>query len=185
MDPLSVTASVIAILGAAATIAKQLNLLRTTLSHASSSLCSLTNEISDLRVVLGACETAIGELYSNPDLSQRRSRVPLSDLDQILGRIRESLAELGAILTSCMPACSPDTSSKQSIRAAKLKWVREKSNAQRLQNHVRESKQDLLVLLESHSVYVSLLYIRSHPMSCAISDEPISSSSTAHQVKCN
>lgn len=152
MDPLSITASIIAILGAAATIAKELDLLRSTLRHASSTLCSLTNEISDLRVVLSACETAIGELYSDPDLSQRRSRIPLSDLDQILGRIRGSLAELGAILSSCLPACSPDTSSRHSIHVAKLKWVREKSNAQRLQNHVRASKQDLLVLLESHSV---------------------------------
>jgi hypothetical protein len=152
MDPLSVTASVIAVLGAAATIAKQLNLLRSTLHHASSTLCSLTNEISDLRVVLGACETAIDELYSNPDYSQRRSRVPLSDLDQILGRIRGSLAELSAILSACLPACSKGTTSGHSIRVAKLKWIREKNNAQRLQNHVHESKQDLLVLLESHSV---------------------------------
>jgi hypothetical protein len=152
MDPLSVTASVIAILGAAATVAKQLDLLRSTLRHASSTLYSLTNEISDLRVVVGACETAIGELYSNPDLSHRRSRIPLCDLDQILGRIRGSLAELDAILSSCLPACSPDPSRGNRIHVAKLKWIREKSNAQRLQNHVRESKQDLLVLLESHSV---------------------------------
>lgn len=152
MDPLSLTASLIAVLGAAGTIAKQLNLLRSTLRHASSTLCSLTNEISDLRVVLSACETAIGELYSNPDLSQRRSRVPLSDLDQILGRIRGSLAELGAILSSCLPACSPDTNTRHCICVAKLKWIREKNNAQTLQNQVRESKQDLLVLLESHSV---------------------------------
>ena len=152
MDPLSITASVIAILGAAATIAEQLNLLRSTLRHASSTLCSLSNEISDLRVVLGACETAVGELYSNPDFSHRRLRIPFSDLNQILGRIKGSLAGLDTILSSCMPACSPDTSSRHNIRVAKLKWIREKSNAQRLQNHVRESKQDLLVLLESHSV---------------------------------
>ena len=147
MDPLSLTASLIAVVGAAATIAKQLEVLRSTIQNASTTLCSLTNEISDLRVVLGACETAIGERYTNPHLPN--PPIPLSDLGQIVESLKSSLADLDGVLSSCL---IHSADGKHGIRVAKLKWIREKSNAQRLQNHVRQSKLDLLALLESHSV---------------------------------
>ena len=146
MDPLSITASIITVLGAAATIAKQLDLLRKTIQTASTTLCALSNEISDLKVVLDACDSAIAEVHSN--LALGRPRIPLADVAQVIDRIKGSLSELEDIVLSCLSSAKGNGSSRH---LSKLKWTREKSKAQRLQSQIREGKKDILVLLESHS----------------------------------
>jgi hypothetical protein len=60
MDPLSFAASLITVLGTAVTVAKHLEDLRTTFRDAPDVLSSLVNEISDLHIVLQACDAAVG-----------------------------------------------------------------------------------------------------------------------------
>lgn len=147
MDPLSFTASLIAVVGAAATAAKQLDNLRTTLRDASSALCSIIDEISDLRVVLGACESAVNELYANS--SGHDPPTPLADVAQLFEKTAGFLIELDGIVGSCL---KDSRGGEGRIRVAKFRWLREKSHVKSLQNQLREAKQDILVLMESHSL---------------------------------
>jgi hypothetical protein len=147
MDPLSFTASLIAVIGAAATVAKQLENLRTTLRDASSDLYSITNEISDLRIVLGACESAVNELYANS--SEHNPPTPLADVVQLFEKTTGFLNELDRIVISCLKD-SRDGEGRS--RVAKFRWLRERSNVRSLQNQLRGAKQDILVLMESHSL---------------------------------
>lgn len=147
MDPLSFTASLIAVLGAAAAVAKQLEYLRRALKDASSILCSVTNEISDLRIVIGGCESALNDLYANS--SERDPATPLSDVVQIFERATEYLEKLAELAASCVKEGSVE---EGRMRAAKIRWLRQKSNVKTLQLQIRESKQDILALMESHSL---------------------------------
>ena len=51
-DPLSVTASVIAVVGAATNVINTSSSLIKTLRHAPTEICALINEVEDLRAVL-------------------------------------------------------------------------------------------------------------------------------------
>lgn len=147
MDPLSFTASLIAVVGAAATAAKQLENLRTTLRDASSALCSLTNEISDLRIVLRACETAVQELYANS--SEHDPPTALADVAGLFEKTTALLEELDKAVGSCLKEGSDDHGK---AKVAKFKWLRQRRHVRTIQEKLRESKQDILVLMESHSL---------------------------------
>lgn len=147
MDPLSFTASLIAVVGAAATAAKQLEDLRTTLRDASSALCSITDEISDLRIVLGACESAVNELYANSN--GHAPPTPLADVAQLFEKTTGFLTELDRIANSCL---KNSHNGEGRFRVAKLRWLKERNHVRNLQNQLREAKQDILVLMESHSL---------------------------------
>ena len=147
MDPLSFTASLIAVVSAAGTLAQQLKLLHSTLRDASSLLSALINEISDLRIVLEACSSAVTELYRTSNTANLPS--PLADATTILHRTKGYLEDLEKVILSCFGGSSDPSNISRGVR---LRWVREKGKAERLQAKLRDSKQDLLMLLESQSV---------------------------------
>lgn len=147
MDPLSFTASLIAVVATAGTVAKQLRLLQSSLRDASSLLSALINEISDLRIILEACSSAVTELYRSSN--SPNPPTPLADAEKILNRTKTQLEDLEKIVLSCFGGSSD---SANVSRIVKLRWLREKGKAERLQGKLRDSKQDLLMLLESQSV---------------------------------
>jgi Fungal N-terminal domain of STAND proteins len=90
MDPLSLTASIVAVVGAASTVAKSLEQLRTAFRDATTTVSALINEVSDLQIVLEACETAASKLesISNPPANLRlileKTRIVLNELDSVV-----------------------------------------------------------------------------------------------------
>jgi chromosome segregation ATPase len=147
MDPLSFTASLIAVIAAVTTTAKQLEQLRTALRDASSTLCLVSNEISDLNVVLRACESAVKELFENS--SEHERPTALAEVASVFGKTTKLLHSLENAVRSCLKF--PDKEGEE-IRVEKIRWLREKSKITKLRNELRERKQDILVLMESHSL---------------------------------
>lgn len=107
----------------------------------------MINEISDLRIVLEACDTAVSELRSG---STPGPSTPLADTVQILGRIHKYLEELEWIVSSCSSGLADGPI--QVNKVAKYRWLKEKSKVEEIKHRLRDSKQDLLMLLESHRV---------------------------------
>jgi septation ring formation regulator EzrA len=147
MDPLSFTASVITVIATVVTVAKSLDELRDTLQHAPDVLSSLVNEVSDLRIVLEACDSAVQELYK--DSQEHDPPTPLSDAARILSRTQGQLKELDSLIHSCLNASSTGSAILTSVR---LRWMKARSKAERIQQQLRVSKQHLLMLIEAQSV---------------------------------
>jgi hypothetical protein len=144
MDPLSLTASLIAIIGAATTVAKSLEDLRTTLRDASNDLFSLINEISDLRIVLDAIAVVLKEWQDG------QNPWPSTDmgLSHILASADRKLLELNNLVLSCL--VNPNSTSL--IQPARLKWLRERKRIKECRKGIRDRKQDLTTLLGAYNL---------------------------------
>ena len=92
MDPLSLTASLLAILGAGGAIAKGLNQIRR-LKHAPNVLLQLNNEIVDLHLLI----RVVDELYHQHSDSTRASQHTI--IFNILIRAKEALLELEQLIS--------------------------------------------------------------------------------------
>lgn len=148
MDPISFAASLLTLVAAVGTTAKHLNDLREALQHAPDVLSSLVNEVSDLRIVLEACDTAVKELYNGA--SQSQPVTPLADADKVLNRTKEHLEELDKLISSCLPGALGSASGV--FASSRLRWIKVRSKVEKIQQKLRDSKQDLVMLMESQSV---------------------------------
>jgi hypothetical protein len=147
MDPLSFTASLIAVVTAVGQVVQTLEELRTALREASSTLCLVANEISDLRIVLVACECAVKELHANS--TDHELPTALADAASLFDKTTRLLKDLENAVRSCFKL--RDTEDGKT-RVVKFRWLREKGKIRSLQNALREAKQDIIVLMESHSL---------------------------------
>jgi len=147
MDPLSFAASIITVVATVAAVAKNLEELRDALQHAPDVLSSLVNEVSDLRIVLEACDSAVQELYS--DSHQQDPPTPLADATQVLSRTEDYLKELDSLIRYCL---HDPTNGPSIFKSARLRWIKVRNKAERVQQQLRDSKQDLVMLMESQSV---------------------------------
>jgi hypothetical protein len=147
MDPLSVSASLIAVIGAATSAVKGLDQLRRSLRDASTDICSLINEVSDLQVVLAAIEAAFTgwqNTHGSPSLE-----TPLSNGFHILDRAKDQLQLLNNVVSSFVE--DSERVIKPS-RTAQFRWVREKRKIKRIQHNIYEAKNELAVLLGAHNL---------------------------------
>jgi septation ring formation regulator EzrA len=147
MDPISFAASIITVIATVATVAKSLDELRDALQHAPDVLSSLVNEVSDLRIVLEACDSAVQELYK--DSHQQSPPTPLADATQVLSRTQIQLKELDSLIKSCLHGQSTGPAI---LTSARLRWIKARNKAERIQQQLRDSKQHLFMLMESQSV---------------------------------
>ncbi|KAI9710538.1 MAG: hypothetical protein M1820_002674 [Bogoriella megaspora] len=97
MDPLSITASLIAVTGVASAVTKQLKDLLKNWRDGPDALCALVYEVSDLVLVLEACENAVEDanLVANP-----LQRSPLPQAFLLLSKADTQLKELGVSATA-------------------------------------------------------------------------------------
>lgn len=143
MDPISFAASLITVVATVGTVAKHLEELRSALQHAPDVLSSLVNEVADLRVVLDACEDA----GNDSCLGSGMTGPP--DAARFLEQTREYLQELDGIVRGCLNGKS---SAHGVLRSTRLRWVKARGRAEKVQQKLRESKLDLVMLMESQSV---------------------------------
>lgn len=139
MDPLSITVSVITLAGAASAVVKSLGKL-SGLRDAGDELCTLINEVSDLRLVLLEVDFVIREKQDKEVMPQ----APISSLQAALDTARGKLLELDQLVHYRL--IRPQTTAKN-FKPARVAWLKEKSRLKALQRSIRSSKIDLTALL--------------------------------------
>ena len=145
MDPLSVTASVLTILGVAGQVTKGIAKVRA-LHHAPAELSSLINEVSDLRAVLSQVAS-----FSN-QLEEERLRGPVVALKSHLSRAMDQLHALDNLINAKLLKVRADGTTKMSRTA----WVRLKSDVEVIQRELRNIRVNIGTALGVVTSWVAL-----------------------------
>ncbi|KAI0381181.1 ankyrin [Hypomontagnella monticulosa] len=143
MDPLSVTASVIALIQAAVGIAKGVEFIRS-LGEIPAEFCDLLNELSTLQAVAAQIETTL-KGYENQRLTNG-SAIILPNLDtSILTSLQNDLAQITTDLEALCNRLKKSGKEKSTgqEQVSKRKWHKERSNIARLREKVRATRQYL------------------------------------------
>jgi Fungal N-terminal domain of STAND proteins len=141
-DPLSVTASVIAVLGAAVNAAQTIQNLIRTLRQAPDELLALSNEVSDFRLVLHEI-----------DLSAQGQDVAYNSTSAILRILSRAEAKLDELDRFVKGFVRPHLSTVTKVD--RVRWMKEKNNAQAIQSELRAMRMDLATLLVAKTSYVN------------------------------
>lgn len=141
MDPLSISASVVALLGAADGVSRGLRKLLK-LRGVPDLILALNNELSDLQLLLNEVGTLVKEATTS-ETEVNPLLVPdpasLHSLPRILGRIQAKLNNLDAVLGR-FSANGPRW-------PARVLWLKEEPNVLRIRNELGALKQDLTTAL--------------------------------------
>jgi hypothetical protein len=152
MDGISAAASVIQLVGVAGTLSQQLYGLLRDLRKAPAELSALSNEVTDLSVILGEVEAACAET-PGPESAIGDEGIERSpSLATQLGRAQGKLAELAALVDAVSVR---GTDGRH--RVDRLAWVRKKSAATRLQREFRDVRNQLHLILDTTTAYVAPL----------------------------
>lgn len=141
MDPLSVAASVIAVVGAARQVTKGLAILKKA-KGAPRALDYLLNDISRFELVLSAFQNASYE-----------SRREAPELTQVLEAAKEKLLEIHSLVEYSLK--KPGESSK----VDRWQWLRKGNEVGRLRKQLGDLRDDLTALISSGSLYVALSFL--------------------------
>ncbi|KAF7939982.1 uncharacterized protein EAE98_000109 [Botrytis deweyae] len=140
MDPLSVTASVIAVAALAGQIGSALSELRALCKQLPGRLHALSNEISDIEVVLYQVGRVVEERSKS---SVQISRTDTISIPKILQRAELKLKELKTIIDRLTALTTKNGVIIFQIRL----WQKEQSKIQSLQEEIREIKSSFNVIL--------------------------------------
>ena len=148
MDPLSLTASIITILGVGGEAAKAVKKFAR-LKGAPDIVLALHNELSDLQLVITAIETAFKtqEMTSTPFPGYRAHEVSVeASIVCSLQQVKEKALELEALHKKLRPALlEPSTPTPRNIR--KRIWLVEHKVMKRLQEDLRSARLKLVAAL--------------------------------------
>ncbi|MCJ1402645.1 hypothetical protein MMC11_005865 [Xylographa trunciseda] len=161
MDPLSLTASILAVLTAAGTVASGLKKLQS-LKHASDDFLALMTEVSDLQLVLESVNDAIR--------AQGESGRHLStSLAKLLLRAKTTLIKLNKIIQKRLT--KTQTTSQNELKVARLAWIIKRSAVRILQEELRDIRLNLTTALASgNSVGISRIDIKVNEVSFLASE---------------
>lgn len=136
MDPLSVTASIVAVVGAASSVGRTLSKLAS-LRGAPNTIQALNNEIEDLRLILQEIDTLLRRDIdsSGPSLHQ--------SLSSALQRAKDKLLELEVILE--YQVMTVDDHGNAAVN--RFGWARQQTTIQRIQEDLRSIRLDLIAAL--------------------------------------
>ncbi|KAF2236787.1 ankyrin [Viridothelium virens] len=138
MDPLSVSASIVALVGAATTAVKIIKKLH----DAPSEVCGLLEEISDLQAVLAGLHTVVTNL-SAEDRSPT-TRLLTQSLSDLLDRAKSKIVKIGGIIHGILDRPAAENGK---AKVSRVSWLMEKSNVRALQEDIRSIKLSLALLL--------------------------------------
>ena len=134
MDPLSITASVIAVLQAVSSIGKIVKTVRS-LGNASAEFLALHNELSVMQAVLEQVKSSLEQLQALPTGTTSVSLNVVKALEQDLGQISGDLNELAERFIKGIRGRDRNGLP----RISKANWYRETANITRL----RQKSQDI------------------------------------------
>jgi hypothetical protein len=144
MDPLSITASIIAILGAGEAIAQGIRKL-VVLRDAPSGILQLNNELSDLRLVIVVVQDVHEQHYEFLGTRSPHSAV----LYSALKNTQVAVQDLDALIQYGLP--------KATIHRGIdwIAWMREGSKIQKMNARLRSARMDITAATSILSLYVS------------------------------
>ena len=158
-DPLSIAVSAMTMIGACGACAKQLNDLRRAFRDAPAEILALSNEISDMTVVLTEVNTICQEpamtlklvmqrttencfLICDDSSARKHRDSQFHDLlSAQLDRAKQVLAELATLAESVY------NDSHSGARVNKLGWLRKKQGAGKLQAQLKDTREKIHMLL--------------------------------------
>ncbi|EPS35396.1 hypothetical protein H072_11240 [Dactylellina haptotyla CBS 200.50] len=149
-DPLSITASILAVTGAAAACTKTINFIIQTSRKAPAEVQSLNNELSELQILLSRVEDAdrtIQQTKASVAAATRSNDPTLrwdDDLLKILDKARNRIASLNRLLDEVAAA---QITGK--IKLARIWFVR-RDDIVAFKEDMRQLRTDLLLLLSAH-----------------------------------
>ena len=138
-DPLSITASIIAVVGAAEGIANTFAKIKD-IRHAPFEILALMNEVSDLKIVLETVQRSID-----------RSRLPRGELLLLAGLIQKAKDKLLQLDNLIHYRLLKPESGVNEIKVSYRAWVRAKSTIQ----NFRQSFRDIRLDIVTHMVLVN------------------------------
>ena len=136
MDPLSLTASILALLGAGGTIAKGLAKLRR-LKRAPYILLQLNNEVTDLHLLI----RAVNEIYHSSAKIIPASTLQEEVVSNALKRAKHDVLELEKLIEYVL---TKETSNGTKIDT--LAWTRALNRVKEANDHIRASRNDLNIV---------------------------------------
>lgn len=147
MDPLSVTASVIAVVQAVGSIGQGVNYLRS-LSKAPTEFHDFLNELVTLQAtseqVRGALET-----LKDKDVPPQSSA--LQHLQRLVDELNKTVTELEA-LQQRFASASIGRNKDGLLKIPKLQWRRERTAILELNTRVRNTKSNLMLAMDTYGV---------------------------------
>ena len=138
MDPLSLAASIIAVASLAAKTARTFNDLRVTCKTLPGRLHALSNEVSDLELVLRQVASVFDQRRNDPVLKDNECHIP-----QLMTQAQSKLEELRAIVQKLCDICANAKIPLLNVHA----WRRDQPRLQRLQEDIQTVKCSLNVML--------------------------------------
>ena len=135
-DPLSITASVIAVIGAADGVKKTLAKIQN-LVNAPKKLLALINEVSDLTLVLGNIESLVGMITERKQSNEKA----LQHMETLVKRAKDRLLELDQLIHYHL--LKPD-STPGNIRLSKREWTTAKHIIEEFRRSLRDMRLDLV-----------------------------------------
>ena len=138
MDPLSFTASLIAIAGLAAKTARAFNDLRVTCKTLPGRLHALSNEVSDLEIVLRQVASTVDRRSSDPVLREHQCHIP-----QLMKQAQSKLEELRAIIQKLCDVCAKTKIPLLNVHT----WRKDQPKLQELQEDIKTVKCSLNIML--------------------------------------
>ncbi|KZL67134.1 ankyrin repeat protein (B-cell lymphoma 3-encoded protein) [Colletotrichum tofieldiae] len=148
MDPLSITASVITLLGTVVASAKALEAVRN-VHNAPKQVAAALNEVTDLRAVVGMIEHSINGLS---DDEKQKHKVICQSLYDLASKANRTLQELHAIIKKVFPSKSIAGSEEHVYVLSRRMWLREKSAIERHFVNLQSTRKNLDSALSSLNV---------------------------------
>ena len=135
-DPLSIIASIIAILGAADSVSKALSKIKI-FSDSPDGLLVLINEVSDFKVVLYDIER---HFRNSPQASDAATVEQYSHLADLISRGKDPLLQLEQMIEYQFKRA--ETRDGQ-FRVSRVEWLRAKLVVERLRQTLRDTRQNI------------------------------------------
>ena len=135
MDPLSLTASIIAIVGAGSKLAQTVKKIAS-LRGAPAVLLALNNEIADLQLAL----LAIIDVYEGGHTVQESTAASLSST---LLQVRTSIEQLVGLVARVQ---KPSNGATDGLKLNRVAWLREQSRLNGVNNDMRDCRRKLISL---------------------------------------
>ena len=135
-DPLSFTAGIIAVIGAADGVATTLAKIRS-LRNAPDELLALTNEVSDLRIILRDIENHFSQSTNRPQTPQDQ----LGHMSVLINRAKERILELDRLIQYRL--VKPESVSDQ-IKISRQQWARAKDVINKFRQSLRDIRLNLM-----------------------------------------
>ena len=135
-DPLSITASIIAVLGAIEGVTKTLAKIKN-IRNAPQELLALINEVSDLKLILSDVQSYVTEATARLDLPQE----PLQHMSTLANRARSRLLELDELIQYRFTKADSIT---DQIKVSQREWARGRSIIETFRQSLRDIRLNIV-----------------------------------------